>query len=134
MKRELRLLDAEVLQLERAASEAQAALHHIEEEIRAAGLTLEQATAQHVESEKLAVAATLQREQARGDMVRLGLDLSACQTELARLRNDAASSQRRAEAAQLRRSEVSSARTGAEQEIAQAMDQQVTLRQNAHAK
>ena len=35
MKRELRSLDAEVLQLERAASEAQAALHHIEEELRA---------------------------------------------------------------------------------------------------
>ena len=134
MKRELRLLDAEVLQLERAASEAQAALRHIEEEFRAAGLTLEQATAQHVESEKQAVAATLQRDQARGDMVRLGLDLSACQTELARVRNDASSAQRRAEAAQLRRSEVSSAKAGAEQEIAQAMDQQVALRQNAQAK
>jgi Tfp pilus assembly protein PilX len=61
-----------VLQLERAASEAQAALQHIEEELRASEATLEQATAQHVESEKLAVAATLQRDQARGDMVRLG--------------------------------------------------------------
>jgi len=48
MKRELRLLDAEVLQLERAASEAQAALRHLEEELRAAGLTHEQAAAQHV--------------------------------------------------------------------------------------
>ena len=80
MKRELRSLDAEVLQLERAASEAQAALHHIEEELRASEATLEQATAQHVESEKLAVAATLQRDQARGDMVRLGIELSDCQS------------------------------------------------------
>jgi len=134
MKRELRSLDAEVLLLERAASEAQAALHHIEEELRMAEITLEQATAQHVESEKRAVAATLQRDQARGDMVRLGMELSACQTELARLRNDAATSQRRAEAAKLRRSEVSDARTAAEQEIAQAMEQQATLRQNAQAK
>ena len=134
MKRELRSLDAEVLQLERAASEAQAALHHIEEELRASEATLEQATAQHVESEKLAVAATLQRDQARGDMVRLGMELSDCQTELARLRNDATAAQRRAEAAQHRRGEVSSARAGAEQEIAQAMEQQTALRQTAQAK
>ena len=134
MKRELRSLDAEVLQLERAASEAQAALHHIEEELRASEVTLEQAAAQHVESEKLAVAATLQRDQARGDMVRLGIDLSDCQIELARLRNDAAAAQRRAEAAQQRRGEVSSARAGAEQEIAQAMEEQVTLRHSAQAK
>jgi len=134
MKRELRSLEAEVLQLERAASEAQAALHHIEEELRASGLTLEQATAQYVESEKLAVAATLQRDQARGDMVRLGLELNTCQTELARLRQDAAASQQRAESAQQRRGEVLAAREAAEQEIAQAMEQQVALRQNAQAK
>jgi chromosome segregation protein len=134
MKRELRSLDAEVLHLERAASEAQAALQHIEEEFRACEATLEQATAQHVESEKLEVAATLQRDQARGDMVRLGIELSDCQGELARLRNDAMAAQRRAEAAQHRRGEVSSARAGAEQEIAQAMEQQIALRQTAQAK
>jgi chromosome segregation ATPase len=115
MKRELRSLEAEVLQLERAASEAQAALHHIEEELRASELSLEQATAQHVESEKLAVAASLRRDQARGDMVRISMELSSCQTELARLRNDAAAAQKRAEAAQLRRGEVSNARAAAEQ-------------------
>jgi len=134
MKRELRSLDVEVLQLERAASEAQAALQHVEQELRASELTLEQAVAQHVESEKLAVAATLQRDQARGDMVRLSMDLSSCQTELTRLRNDAASSQQRAEAAQQRRGEVSGARAAAEQEIAQAMEQQTTLRQTAQAR
>src|SRR5260221_3661755 len=134
MKRELRSLDAEVLQLERAASEAQAALYHIDEELRAAGLTLEQATAQHVESEKLAVAATLQRDQARGDMVRLGMELSACQTELTRLRSDAATSQQRAEAAQLPRGVVSDGPTAAELAIVQAMDQQAALRRNARTK
>ena len=134
MKRELRSLEAEVLQLERAALEAQAAMHHIEEELRASELVLEQATAQHVESEKLAVAATLQRDQARGDMVRLAMDLSTCQTELARLRNDATAAKQCAEAAQQRRGEVSSARVAADQEIAQAMERQITLRQTAQAK
>jgi chromosome segregation protein len=134
MKRELRSLDAEVLQLERAASEAQAALQHVEQELRTSELTLEQAVAQHVESEKLAVAATLQRDQARGDMVRLSMELSACQTELARIRNDAATAQRRAESAQHRRGEVSEARAAAELEIVQAMERQSALRQTAQAK
>ena len=134
MKRELRSLDAEVLRLERAASEAQAALVHIEQELHASEVTLEQASAQHVESEKLAVAATLQRDQAQGDMVRLGIALSDCQTELARLRNDAAAARRRAESAQQRRGEVSSARAGTEQEIAQALEQQIALRQSAQAR
>ncbi len=134
MKRELRSLDAEVVQLERAASEAQAALHHVEEELRASELTLEQAVAQHVESEKREVAATLQRDQARGDMVRLSLELSSCQTELARVRNDATTAQRRAESAQQRRGEVFAAREASETEIAQAMEQQSTLRLTAQAK
>jgi chromosome segregation protein len=134
MKRELRSLDAEVLQLERAASETQAALQHIEGELRADETTLEQTTAQHVESEKLAVAATLQRDQARGDMVRLGIELSDCQAELGRLRNGATAAQRRAEAAQTRRGEVFNARADADQEIVQAMEQQANLRQTAQAK
>jgi chromosome segregation protein len=134
MKRELRSLDAEVLQLERASAEAQAALHHIEEELRTGEATLEQAAAQHVESEKLEVAATLQRDQARGDMVRLGIELSDCQGELARLRNEATAAQRRAEGAQRRRGEVSSARAAAEQEILEALERQNALRQSAQAK
>ena len=134
MKRELRVLDAEVLQLERAASEAQAALVHVEGELRASETALEQAAAQHVEAEKLSVAATLQRDQARSDMVRLGIDLSDCQSELARLRNDAAAAGRRAEAAQSKRGETSNARAAAELEIAETMDRQSTLRQSALAK
>jgi chromosome segregation protein len=94
MKRELRSLDTEVLQLERAASEAAGALQHIEEELHASEVTLEQAAAQHVESEKLAVAATLQRDQARGDMVRLGIDL----------RSESSRAASRVRAAQARRS------------------------------
>jgi len=134
MKRELRLLDAEVLRLERAASEAQASLQHVEDELRASETALEQATAQHVESEKLAVAANLQRDQARGDMVRLGMELSDCQAELSRLRNESAATRRRAEAAQHRRDEVLSARATVELEITQAVEQQIALRQSAQAK
>jgi chromosome segregation protein len=134
MKRELRALDAEVLQFERAASESQASLQQIEQELHNSGVTLEQATAQHVESEKLAVAATLQRDQARGDMVRLEIDLHDCQAELGKLRTGANAAQQRAEAAQLKRGEISDARAQAEQEIAQGMEQQIALRQTAQAR
>ncbi|HEX3377339.1 MAG TPA: chromosome segregation protein SMC [Candidatus Acidoferrales bacterium] len=134
MKRELRALDAEVLQFERAAAEAQATLQRIEEDLRTSEVTLEQATAQHVESQKLLVAANLQRDQARGDMVRLEIELRDCQTELARLRNGAAAAQQRAEAAQAKRGEISGARTQAELDIAQAMEQQIALRQTAQAR
>jgi chromosome segregation protein len=134
MKRELRALDAEVLQFERAATEAQAALQRIEEDLRTSEVTLEQATAQHVESQKLLVAANLQRDQARGDMVRLEIELRDCQTELARLRNGAVAAQQRAEAAQAKRGEISSARAQAEVDIAQGMEQQIALRQTAQAR
>ena len=133
MKRELRKLVAEVMQLERAASEAQTALGHIQEELRTSEQTLEQATAQHVTAEKDVVAATLQRDQARGDMIRMGIELSTCQSELVRLRNDAASAQRSAASAQQRRTSVLSARAAAENELEQVVVQQAMLRQKAQA-
>jgi chromosome segregation protein len=133
MKRELRKLDAEVVQLERAAAEAQEGLGQIQEELRACETSLEQATAQHLEAEKGVVAATLQRDQARGDMIRLSLDLSTCQKELARLRDEVKSAQSRAASAQQRRTDVLTSRTAAEAEIEQAAAQQAMLRQNAQA-
>jgi chromosome segregation protein len=133
MKRELRSLDGEVLQLERAALDAQGALQLIEEELRAAEKSLEQAAAQHVEAEKAAVAATLQRDQARADMVRLGMELSDCQNELARLRNEVTAAERRAAAAVQRSGDITDARVAAEQEIQRAEEHRSVLRQNAQA-
>jgi chromosome segregation protein len=131
MKRELRALDAEVAQLEHAAVEAQSALQRIEEEISACELTLEQSTAQLLESEKKAVAATLQRDQARGDMARLEAELTSCQGDLAKFRRECAAALQRSQAAKLQREEVGASRETAEQEITQAMERQLTLRQNA---
>jgi chromosome segregation protein len=133
MKRELRSLDGEVLQLERAALAAQGALQQIEEELRSAEKSLEQAAAQHVEAEKAAVAATLQRDQARADMVRLSMELSDCQNELARMRNEVAAADRRAAAAVQRSGEISDARLATEQEIQRAEEHQSALRQDAQA-
>ena len=134
MKREMRALDAEVLRLERESAEAREAVAHLEDELRANEMRLDQAKSQHVEAEKSVVAATLQRDQARGDMVRMGIELSACQGELGRLRLDSSAAQRRAEAAAARRETESAARAAAETEIARTAEQQVALRRDAQAK
>ena len=131
MKRELRKLDAEVVHLERTAAEAQEGLGQIQEELRACETSLEHATAQHVEAEKGVVAATLQRDQARGDMIRLSLELSTCQKELARLREEVKFAQSRAASAQQRRTDVMTSRAAAETEIERAAAQQAMLRQKA---
>jgi chromosome segregation protein len=133
MKRELRRLEAEVVQLDRAAAEAQEGLGQIQIELRACEKSLEHATAQHVEAEKGVVAATLQRDQARGDLIRLSLELSTCQNELARMREEVTSAQSRAASAQQRRTDVLSSRAAAETEIEQGAAQEARLRQNGQA-
>jgi chromosome segregation protein len=129
MKRELRALDAEILQLERAAAQAQAALRRIEEDLRAHERSLEETTAQHLESEKTVVAATHQRDQARAELARLGMELAACQNEIAGLRNEVQSARRRAEQARQQHSQATQSRTATENEMAQAIEGLASLRQ-----
>jgi chromosome segregation protein len=131
MKRELRELDAEVLRLDRVASEAQAAVDHIEAEIRIATEELDRASAEHVDAEKAMVGATHLREQQRGELARLGMELSDCQSELARLRTQAGAARRRAEAAAAERTRVSDARDAAEREITETATQISDLRVRA---
>ncbi|MBI3669590.1 MAG: chromosome segregation protein SMC, partial [Acidobacteria bacterium] len=129
MKRELRSLDAEIAKLDRAAAEAQAALHRIEQETRDREQALEAATAQHVDAQKTVVSATHQRDQARAELARLGMELAACQNELARLRNEVQAARRRAEQARQQHTQASESRTAAEAEAAEASDCLTTLRQ-----
>ncbi len=129
MKRELRSLDAEILRLERTAAEAQAALHHIEEELRSCGQSLEQATAHHVEAEKTAVSATLLRDQARAELARLGMELAACHKELARQRSEVQAARQRAEDAERQQAQASESRTKTEAELVEASDHLATQRQ-----
>ncbi len=98
-------------------------------------MTLEQATAQHVESEKLAVAATLQRDQARGDMVRLGVELSdlpgrAC--AFAKRRSDRAAARR--DCASAGAEKFSTRGQSRSRKSPKSMERQIALRQTAQAK
>jgi len=129
MKRELRSLDAEILQFERAASKAQAALDRIEEDLRAQQAWLEETTAQHVEAEKIGVAATHQREQARAELARMGMELAACQNEIARLRDEARAARLRAENAREQHARAAQSRTAAETEMIEATNRLAELRQ-----
>ncbi len=129
MKRELRKLAAETLQLERVAAEAQAALQHIEEDLHAHQRALEETTAQHVEAEKAVIAATHQRDQARAELARLGMELTACQNEIARRRSEVEAAQRRAEQAREQHAHATQSRTAAENELLEASERLAALRQ-----
>jgi chromosome segregation protein len=131
MKRELRALDGEVLRLERALGEAQSALHLIEQELAENEQSLSTASSQHLEAQKAAVTATHRREQAQGELARLGMDLADCQAELARVREQALAAQRKVESASQDRANASSSRSGAEREIAESTALLAELRQGA---
>jgi chromosome segregation protein len=129
MKRELRSLDGEILQLERSAGDAQAALRRIEEQLRACEASLEETSAQHLEAEKAVVAATHQRDQARAELARLGMELAACQKEIARLGNEAQVARNRAERARQQYAQAAQSRTANQNEMVQANEHLATLRQ-----
>ena len=79
MKRELRALEVETLRLEGEASAAQAALDATQAARQDAERALQETTAQHVEMGKAAVVATLERDSARAELARLGMELASCQ-------------------------------------------------------
>ncbi len=92
MKRELRALEVETLRLEGEASAAQAALEATQAARQDAERALQETTAQHVEMGKAAVVATLERDSARAELARLGMELASCQKEIERIRREAADS------------------------------------------
>jgi chromosome segregation protein len=131
MKRELRELDADVLRLEREASEVQAALSHLESEILAATEALDRVSADQLDAEKAVVGATHLREQQHGELARLGMELSDCQSDLARLRAQGSAAHRRVEAAATQRAEAGAARDAAEREISETAARISELRQRS---
>jgi chromosome segregation protein len=129
LKREMRSLDAEVLRLERAASEAQAAVKHLTEDLRAREQSLAEASAQHIEAEKTVVAATHLRDQSRSELARLSMELALRQSELAKLRQEVSDARQRAETALAQHAEATKSRTATEAEMAAAMERLSALRQ-----
>jgi chromosome segregation protein len=118
MKRELRALDAEVMQLEHRAAQSHTELEALATELRAAEQAHEELTEQQREAERTLFATKHRHEQSQGELARLGLDLTVCQNELVRVRREIDTVQRRAEQAKLQHEAAATSRAEAEAERA----------------
>jgi len=132
MKRELRALDAEVLQLEHDMSEAQAALAQVNTELHGAEQSLEQINVQQRDAERSVFSATHRHEHMQSELARLGLELTICQNELLRLRKDSEDARRRAERAKQQHAAAAVTRAEAEAESTRLVEQLALLRSSVH--
>ncbi len=128
MKRELRALDAEGLRLEREGKEKQAAVETAAAELRAAEQTLEEVDAKQREAEREVISASHRHSQMQSELARLGLELTACQNELGRIRQDVEKARQRAERAKDQHAAAALSRAEAETESARLADELILLR------
>jgi chromosome segregation protein len=133
MRRELRGLDAEILQLERRVEQARGALERIAGELRASEQALEETIALHREAEKAVLLGAHHREQAHAELARLGVDLSACQQELERLRVEMQAAEQRAALAQRNHAAALDSRAAAEAGSVRAAEELAVLREQLQA-
>jgi chromosome segregation protein len=133
MKRELRALDGEIAQLEKRGEEARAALETLVADLRAAEQSLEEVNAQKQIAEREVYAAKHRHEQTQAELARLGLELTLCQSELARIRQDAENARLRAERAQHQLAAAATSRAEAESESTRLAAELVQLRGSIQA-
>ena len=128
LKRELRQREAESARLEAIAEHQQAELAYLESEIVSGEELVASAGSQHMEAEKSLVAATHQRDQVRGELRRVDLQLGAEREEIARLRAAAEAARQRAEQARREHAEAIRSRAAAEAETTEAAGRLLLLR------
>jgi len=128
MKRELRALDAEVMALEARMAEMQAEIDRNAAELRETEAALESVTARQHEAEREVISATHKHQQTQGELARLGLELTVCQNDLARLRQDVAAARKRAESAKAEHETAAMSRAEAEAERVRLAESLVLLR------
>jgi chromosome segregation protein len=128
MKRELRALDAEVLQLEHEMSEKQAALEAVAAELLASERSLEEIDTKQREVEREVISATHRHSHMQSELARLGLELTVCQNELSRIRQDVKNARQRAERAKNQHDAAALSRAEAESESTRLAEELVQLR------
>jgi chromosome segregation protein len=128
MKRELRALDAEVMQLEHRAAASRAELETLAAELCAGEQAQEELTAQQREAERNLFATKHRHEQSQSELARLGLDLTVCQNELARVRREIETVQQRAAQSKLQHEAAAKSRSEAEAESARLTAEVAQLR------
>jgi chromosome segregation protein len=128
MKRELRAMEAEVMQLESRAEEMHAQLETLVAELHANEKSQEELNAQQREAERNLFATKHRHEQMQSDLARLSLDLTVCQNELVQLRKEIDSVRERAERTKLQHQGVLTSRAEAEAESVRLTEQVAQLR------
>jgi len=129
MKRELRALDAEVLQLEHQTTEKRSALEAAAAELHSAEVTLEETQTKQREAEREMISATHRHGQMQSELARLGLELTVCQNELSRIRRDVDNARMRAERAKHDHAAAALSRTEAETESTRLAEELMQLRE-----
>jgi chromosome segregation protein len=133
MKRELRALDGEIAGLERRGEEARAELEILVANLRSAEQSLEEVTAQKQIAEREVYSAKHRHEQTQGELARLGLELTLCQNELGRIRQDVENARLRADRAQHQLAAAATSRAEAESESGRLAAELVQLRGSIQA-
>jgi chromosome segregation protein len=133
MKRELRALDGEIAQLEKRGEEARAALETLVADLRATEQSLDEVNAQKQAAEREVYAAKHRHEQTQAELARLGLELTLCQSELGRIRQDVENARLRAERAQHQLAAAATSRAEAESESGRFATELVQLRGSIQA-
>ena len=128
MKRELRALDAEVMQIDHEMNEKQAALEAAAAELRFTEQALEEINQKQREAEREAISAMHRHGQMQSELARLGLELTVCQNELARIRLDVESARQRAERAKNQHAAAALSRAEADAESVRLAEALVQLR------
>jgi chromosome segregation protein len=128
MKRELRALDAEIMQLEHESSTRQFALEAVATELVDAEKSLEEVSSQQREADHDVFAARHRHQQMQGELARLGLELTVCQNELQRIRQEVERVRSRAEQAKNEHAAATAAQADAQAERARITEQLVDLR------
>jgi chromosome segregation protein len=128
MKRELRALDAEVMQLEHETSARQATLEALTADLQLAQKALEDVDLQQREADRNVFASRHRHQQMQGELARLGLELTVCQNELRRIRQDVEQARTRADRAKNEHATATASRAEAEAERSGLTEQLTELR------
>jgi chromosome segregation protein len=126
MKRELRAMDAEMMQLEHEMSEKQVALETAAAELLSTEQALTEIAEKQREAEREAISAMHRHNQMQSELARLGLELTICQNELSHLRQGVENTRQRASHAKNQHAAASRSRADADAEsgrLAQALVQ-----------
>jgi chromosome segregation protein len=133
LKRELRQHEAEAARLERISREQQEQLTQFGHDISAGESAVALANSQHVEAEKSLVAATHLLDQARADLQRIELQLSAEREVISCLNAEAEAARLRVEQSRRQHAEAVRSRAAAETESSESAEKLLRTRHDFQA-